>query len=80
MRNSKLKKFVAIILIASMIFTTGGFATLADSIPDIVVADTIRPTDGVNDDTVGADIIRPNDGANDDTVGADIIRLSLIHI
>ena len=69
-----MKRIISIILIVSMIFTMGGFATLADSISDVVGADTIRPIDGVSDDTVGADTICPINGANNENVGADIIR------
>ena len=36
MTRLSIKKIVSVLLIVSMIFTTGGFATLADSISDVV--------------------------------------------
>ena len=36
MKDLFFRKSVAIVLIVSMIFTTSGFATFADSIPDVI--------------------------------------------
>ena len=59
-----MKRIISIVLIVSMIFTMGGFATLADSISDVIeTTNMIDDTDIIHkyhDDVVGADIIRPS--------------------
>ena len=71
-----MKKIVSIILIVSMIFTTSGFATLADSVSDVIeTTNMIDDTDIIHkyhDDIVGADT--ENVGADNENVGADTIR------
>ena len=70
-----MKRLIAVVLIVSMIFTTGGFATLADSVSDVV--ETTRREDAESkphkyyDDLISENADTTSVGENTDTKGVN---------
>ena len=70
-----MKRLIAVVLIVSMIFTTGGFATLADSVSDVVETmkrESVETTPHkYYDDLISENTNTTSVGENTDTKGVN---------